>query len=409
MLYQYATYSGASPFSAPATLAVIPFAEQHFGGWYPTGGMYKLAEALARIATKLGVDVRTNCPVSRVMVENKTATGVLLKNGETVSADAVVANSDVVYTYRHLIEQRDRKKYTDEVLDKLEPGGSGMVLLLGVEGRYPALAHHTKFMPADYTSDLTAMFETKSVPDDPCIYVCASTRTDPTQAPAGCENLFVLASAPAIDGKTRLGPPRENLPRPVGPDAARPVRACRVVRPDRRRKVVHAGRFANRLQRQRRQHLRHRQQQPPVGVSSPRQPRPVRQPPVLRRRRDPPRRRSAAGRPVGKNRQRTGAPRPETPRPGRGSTRSSNGRGGVKQLLDVCRPHDADANARGTETNYVVRWGEASKRFAESDGHFMPAITEGAGADHFAGVSHAVRPGAENLDLEHFAHRQRVF
>jgi phytoene desaturase len=54
-------------------------------------------------------------------------------------------------------------------------------------------------MPNDYRSDLRAMFETRTVPDDPCIYVCASTRTDPTQAPEGCENLFVLCSAPAID------------------------------------------------------------------------------------------------------------------------------------------------------------------------------------------------------------------
>ncbi|MBC8107916.1 MAG: phytoene desaturase, partial [Anaerolineae bacterium] len=56
------------------------------------------------------------------------------------------------------------------------------------------------FMPADYRSDLRAMFETRTVPEDPSIYVCASTRTDPTQAPDGCENLFVLCSAPALNG-----------------------------------------------------------------------------------------------------------------------------------------------------------------------------------------------------------------
>ncbi|HRK32450.1 MAG TPA: hypothetical protein PLD59_15405 [Tepidisphaeraceae bacterium] len=55
-------------------------------------------------------------------------------------------------------------------------------------------------MPADYKSDLRAMFETRTVPSDPCIYVCASTRTDPSQAPDGCENLFVLCSAPPLDG-----------------------------------------------------------------------------------------------------------------------------------------------------------------------------------------------------------------
>jgi len=210
VMYQYATYSGASPFKAPATLAVIPHAETYFGGWYPKGGMYRIAESLRQLATNLGVTIRTGCTVEKILTERAPsrglqprivrARGVRLTNGTTIEADAVVANSDVVYTYRTLIAAEHRPHYTDRKLNRLEPGGSGMVLLLGVDGTYPQLAHHTKFMPADYRSDLRAMFETRTVPDDPCIYVCASTRTDPTQAPDGCENLFVLCSAPPIDG-----------------------------------------------------------------------------------------------------------------------------------------------------------------------------------------------------------------
>jgi phytoene desaturase len=126
---------------------------------------------------------------------------VKTRAGETISADCVIANSDVVYTYHELIDARFRKRYSDEKLTKIEPGGSGLVLLLGVEGTYPQLAHHNKFMPDDYSSDLRAMFETHTIPADPCIYVAASTRNDPTQAPEGCENLFVLASAPALDSR----------------------------------------------------------------------------------------------------------------------------------------------------------------------------------------------------------------
>ena len=207
VLYQYATYSGASPFRAPATLAVIPYVERHFGGWYVQGGLYRLAEALAAVAGELGVDVRLNTPAQKIIVaraprpcsKELTITGVKLTTGEILPADAVISNADVVTTYRHLIDPAHRPGFTDAKLNKLEPGGSGMVLLLGVEGTYPHLAHHTKVMPADYTSDLTAMFETRTLPADPCVYVCASGRTDPTQAPEGCENLFVLASAPPLD------------------------------------------------------------------------------------------------------------------------------------------------------------------------------------------------------------------
>ncbi|HMO24820.1 MAG TPA: hypothetical protein PKB10_00990, partial [Tepidisphaeraceae bacterium] len=105
---------------------------------------------------------------------------------------------DVVYAYRHLIAPAHRPHFDDRKLNRLEPGGSGMVLLLGIEGAYPQLAHHTKFIPHDYRSDLPALFETGTIPPDPCLYVCATTRTDPSQAPAGCENLFVLTSAPPL-------------------------------------------------------------------------------------------------------------------------------------------------------------------------------------------------------------------
>jgi len=222
VLYQYATYSGSSPFKAAATLAVIPHAELYYGGWYPAGGMYQIAARLEELARKLGVEIQTNCAVEKILIQSPAdaasggapasagtkprkasarVIGVALACGEQIACDAVIANSDVVYTYRHLIDEAHRPHWPAGKLSKLDPGGSGMVLLLGVDGEYPQLAHHTKFMPADYTSDLRAMFETKSIPIDPCIYVCASTRTDPTQAPPGCENLFVLCSAPPLDGR----------------------------------------------------------------------------------------------------------------------------------------------------------------------------------------------------------------
>lgn len=205
VLYQYATYSGSSPFLAPATLAVIAHVELELGGWYVKGGMYRLAEALEQLATEIGVQIQTNTTVTTILVEEcsgKTRVkGVALSDGSILQADAVIVNADVIYAYQNLIDPKFRQRFSNPRLNRIEPGGSGMVLCLGVEGTYPQLAHHTKFMPDDYTSDLRAMFETRTVPEDPCIYVCASTRTDPSQAPADCENLFILCSAPALDGR----------------------------------------------------------------------------------------------------------------------------------------------------------------------------------------------------------------
>ena len=47
-------------------------------------------------------------------------TGVRLKGGETLTADAVVSNGDVPATYKRLIKPQFRKKYTDERIEKIE-------------------------------------------------------------------------------------------------------------------------------------------------------------------------------------------------------------------------------------------------------------------------------------------------
>lgn len=204
VMFQYATYFGASPFAAPATLAVIPFCEMHFGGWYPSGGMYSIARALESAAKQLGVEIVTNTPATRIEVDratdskSKPRVKAVVTTAGRFLCDAVVCNADTISAYAELIASADRPHFDDHTLKRIEPGGSGMCLLLGVDGRFDSLAHHTKFMPDDYASDLRAMFETRTTPADPCIYVCRSTATDASQAPAGCENLFVLVSAPPL-------------------------------------------------------------------------------------------------------------------------------------------------------------------------------------------------------------------
>lgn len=203
VFHQYATYAGVAPWQAPASLNVIPWVEHHFGGWHIDGGMYALATALEKLARELDVEIHTDGPVKQIRIESASdhvprASAVELEDGRAIAADAVVVNADAVYAYRKLIAPEFRPSFSDQTLDAYDPGGSGMILLLGVDGTYPQLAHHTKFMPDDYTAELRQVFTEHRIPDDPCIYVCAATRSDPTLAPEGCENLFILVSAPSL-------------------------------------------------------------------------------------------------------------------------------------------------------------------------------------------------------------------
>jgi phytoene desaturase len=70
--------------------------------------------------------------------------------------------------------------------------------MLGVEGRLPELAHHTLFFTSDWAQNFGDIFgKDARVPDPASIYVCKPSETDPTVAPEGCENLFVLVPVPA--------------------------------------------------------------------------------------------------------------------------------------------------------------------------------------------------------------------
>lgn len=193
---RYATYNGSSPYLAPATLNIIPYVELGMGGWYVRGGLYALARAYQKLAQELGVTIRTgqDCAVEQILQQNGRVRGVRLKNGQEISADCVIANTDVAYTYSHLLKDaRLARKFA-----RLEPSCSGFVLFLGVKKRWEQLAHHNIMFSRDYRQEFRDIFERKVPPLDPTIYICWTGRTEPQNAPPGHSNLFVLVNAPYL-------------------------------------------------------------------------------------------------------------------------------------------------------------------------------------------------------------------
>jgi phytoene desaturase len=192
---------GGSPFEAPATLNVIAHVELTGGVWYPKGGIYAIARAFERLARELGVAIHTGLGIQRIDVSSGRATGVTLASGEQVAADAVISNLDVTTVYERLLPDSPAVQRRLARLRAFEPSCSGFVLLLGVEGRAEALAHHNIFFSADYRSEFDAIFKQQVAPRDPTIYVAVTSKTDPDHAPPGCENWFVLVNAPPLSDR----------------------------------------------------------------------------------------------------------------------------------------------------------------------------------------------------------------
>lgn len=188
---RFATYNGSSPYQTPATMAVIPYIELTFGGWYIKGGMYRLAETIKELACQNGVTLQTGVEVRQILSRNRTCYGVQLASGEIVEADAVLTNADAEYTETILLGKPHRQR-------RCRPSLSGFILLLGVRKRFRELGHHTILFSNNYRAEFEALFGGHTIPRDFTVYICHSSSTDATHAPPGCSNLFILANAPPL-------------------------------------------------------------------------------------------------------------------------------------------------------------------------------------------------------------------
>lgn len=78
------------------------------GIWsYTKGGMGALSNAIASSAKQLGADIRLESPVSKILVQNGKATGVVLANGDEFHATkAVASNLDPNLTFTKLMDPK---------------------------------------------------------------------------------------------------------------------------------------------------------------------------------------------------------------------------------------------------------------------------------------------------------------
>ena len=192
---RYATYSGSSPLYAPATLSCISHVESKYGCWYPMGGLGALADAYERVAIGLGVEIITGADVVSITTAPHRVTGVELADGSYVDGAIVVANVDADHLYADLLpNQRELNR-----VQRADRSTSGFALCLGVRDTTPDLTHHNVWFSADFQHEFHQLANGE-LADDPTIYACVSSVTDPSQAPpaeeGGGENWFVLVNTP---------------------------------------------------------------------------------------------------------------------------------------------------------------------------------------------------------------------
>ena len=193
---RYATYNGSDPYQAPATLSMIPHLEHGIGAFYPEGGIYAIAESLAKLATEFGVKFRYNEAVEEIIVADGRVTGLRTAH-DVYDFDRVVSNMDVVPTYRRLLPREPAPERT-----LAQPrSSSALIFYWGIAREFPELDVHNIFFSADYQREFEAIFQEQTVADDVTVYVNITSKKTPADAPPGHENWFVMVNVPHDQGQ----------------------------------------------------------------------------------------------------------------------------------------------------------------------------------------------------------------
>jgi phytoene desaturase len=195
-------FLGATPEKTPALYSLMNYADMALGTWYPMGGMYKIVEAMVSLAEAQGVNFRFNSAVQHLDVHSGKIDGIITTGGHLHTTDYVVASADYHHVEQQLLPERYRR-YSRRYWDSRVMAPSSVLFFLGLNKRVEKLAHHTLFFDQDFSHHARQIYDDPQWPDAPLFYVSCTSKTDPSVAPPGGENLFILIPvAPGLDDST---------------------------------------------------------------------------------------------------------------------------------------------------------------------------------------------------------------
>ena len=191
-------FLGATPKETPALYSLMNYADIKLGTWYPMGGMHEIVRAMVRLAESLDVRFVFNQEVTSINLTSGVASSVSTVD-EQYACDMVVAGGDY-----HFIESNclppSHQSYDKKYWDSRTLSPSSLIFYLGVDKKLPGLEHHNLFFDSNLKRHMDEIYTNPKWPSDPLFYVSATSKTDDTVCPDGCENLFVLIpAAPGLE------------------------------------------------------------------------------------------------------------------------------------------------------------------------------------------------------------------
>jgi phytoene desaturase len=198
-------FLGAKPQKTPAMYSMMNYADVMLGTWYPKGGMCKIAEAMTALAKELGVQIITSSQVNTIDVSQNEAHAISF-DGKTERFDAIVAAADYQHVESKLLS-KEYRTYSEEYWEKRVMSPSSLLFYIGVNRKVSGILHHNLFFDEPFDRHAIEIYDTPAWPENPLFYLCCTSATDPSVAPEGKENLFILipvATGLTSDEKERM-------------------------------------------------------------------------------------------------------------------------------------------------------------------------------------------------------------
>jgi phytoene desaturase len=183
-------FLGALPENTPALYSLMNYADIVGGTWYPEGGMYSVVDGMYRLAKELGVVFHFNQQVQSIEISANKAKAVLTQNGR-YDADVVIGGADYHFIENNLLPATHRS-YSEAYWESRLMAPSCLLYYVGINKRIPSASHHMLFFDVPFELHAREIYTTRQWPTEPLFYVSASSVTDPSVAPGGCENLVFL-------------------------------------------------------------------------------------------------------------------------------------------------------------------------------------------------------------------------
>ncbi|GAA3618837.1 phytoene desaturase family protein [Flavivirga jejuensis] len=195
-------FLGAKPSDTPSFYSFMNYADFGLGTFHPKKGMYQVILAMENLAKELGVTIKTNAPIEKIVVKNGEAKGVV-SNGVTYTSNIVLSGAD--YHHTESLLDKPHRQYSENYWNKKTFAPSSLLFYIGFDKKIENVNHHTLFFDVDFDNHAKAIYNTPQWPENPLFYASFPSKTDDSSAPKGKEaGIFLIPLAPDLNDTQEL-------------------------------------------------------------------------------------------------------------------------------------------------------------------------------------------------------------